>query len=108
MTGSPDACPEYFLQNAHRQGTFVQCGANTLEDLWRNLEQKAAHRHPTHGAKSTNGLPWWIVVAVAAGCVALLSVVLCRLRAPELRAFMCTGFPPHNYAMSKPHIRREL
>ena len=100
VTGEPDSCPEYFLQNAHTQGTYVSCGGNTLADLRENLRQKqASRRHggndpsPTDGndpspTDGTRPLPLAAVIAMVAGCVILLLAVLYQLCASTP-----TGFP---------------
>ena len=92
VTGEPDACPEYFLQNAHTQGTYVSCGGNTLADLRENLRQKqASRRHGGNDPSPTDdkrSLPLGAVIAMVAGCVTLLLAVLYQLCASTSTAFL--------------------
>eukprot|EP01043_Picozoa_sp_COSAG02_P066315 COSAG02_NODE_10279_length_1979_cov_1.568617_3_plen_98_part_00 len=84
MVGGPDSCPEYFLQNAHRQGTFVDCAGNTLADLRKNLELKHAAQH--HSDNSSPDETWFsedekptLLIAMISGIVVLVGAVMYQL-----------------------------
>lgn len=90
MAGGPDACPEFFLKNAHRQGTFVDCAGNSLEDLLKNLAAKHAAQHhssPDHGVHPGVVCQGWCVLAMVSGSVALVGAVMYQLCESALRPF---------------------
>ena len=95
VAGSAEECPEYFLKNEHRIGTYSDCDGNSEDQLKKNLHTKhASHASPGGPAPApeTHELEVWAIVLLVLGGLVLVGCVFfqfCTMRSEKKEFARC-------------------